>query len=175
MLWDASLDSERIKQEFLQGYFGNAAGPINQFLELLHDKVENDNTHGYFSEGIDVIIQPHRLYADGETPHFMTKEIIAESRRLFEEARASVTDPAIHKRLEQAEFSLDYLEHMRAVYRAQGSNEAAKAKALGGIRALAERSRTLGYHEWSSGPPGTMERRLNEIEAKLTKQKWKQN
>jgi hypothetical protein len=167
LLWDASLDADRVQQEFLQGYFGKAAGAMNQFLELLHDKVEEDNIHGTFSEGIDVIVQSHRLNKS-PSPHFMTKEIIAESRRLFRQARASVSDPAILRRLERAEFSLDYLEQMRAVTRAKEGDEAAKARALKGIRALADRSRSLGYREWSSGPRGTLERMLNEIEIQLT-------
>jgi hypothetical protein len=167
LLWDASLDPDRLKQEFLQGYFGNAAEPMHRFLELLHDKVEEDNIHGFYSEGIDVIDESHRLNK-AQTPHFLTEEIIAESRHLFKIARASVTDSAILKRLERTEFSLDYVETMRAVYRAKEGGAVAKGNAIKAIRLLAERSRDLGYLEWSLGPRGTLERRLTKIESELT-------
>ena len=40
LLWDPDLDEARLREEFLDGYFGPAAGPIEEYLELLEKAVE---------------------------------------------------------------------------------------------------------------------------------------
>jgi len=39
LLWDPGLDEDRLREEFLSGYYGPAAGPIEGFLELLERAV----------------------------------------------------------------------------------------------------------------------------------------
>jgi hypothetical protein len=39
LLWDPGLDEDRLREEFLRGYYGPAAGPVESFLELLERAV----------------------------------------------------------------------------------------------------------------------------------------
>ena len=39
-LWNPNYDAEQAIDEFLEGYYGKAAGPIRAYLDLLHDRVE---------------------------------------------------------------------------------------------------------------------------------------
>ena len=45
MLWDPDQDPDVLRREFLEGYYGPAAQPIEDYIQLLHDKVEQDNVH----------------------------------------------------------------------------------------------------------------------------------
>ncbi|MBQ2820290.1 MAG: DUF4838 domain-containing protein [Thermoguttaceae bacterium] len=41
LMWDASLDPEKLKAEFLEGYYGSEAAPfIQKYLDALHDRAE---------------------------------------------------------------------------------------------------------------------------------------
>ncbi len=40
LLWDPSLDPEKLVNEFLDGYYGPAAPPIREYLKLTHDAVD---------------------------------------------------------------------------------------------------------------------------------------
>jgi hypothetical protein len=39
LLWNPAQDPERLREEFLRGYFGPAAGPIGDYLKLLEKAV----------------------------------------------------------------------------------------------------------------------------------------
>jgi Domain of unknown function (DUF4838) len=39
LLWDPGLDAGRLREEFLEGYYGPAAGPVERYLELLEGAV----------------------------------------------------------------------------------------------------------------------------------------
>ena len=39
LLWDPGLDEDRLREEFLTGYYGPAAGPVESYLELLEKAV----------------------------------------------------------------------------------------------------------------------------------------
>jgi hypothetical protein len=39
LLWDPGLDADRLREEFLTGYYGPAAGPMESFLELMEEAV----------------------------------------------------------------------------------------------------------------------------------------
>ncbi len=44
-LWNPDYDENTAMNEFLDGYYGKAAGPIRKYLDLLHDHVEKKNIH----------------------------------------------------------------------------------------------------------------------------------
>jgi hypothetical protein len=39
LLWDPGLDEERLREDFIEGYYGPAAGPVESYLELLERAV----------------------------------------------------------------------------------------------------------------------------------------
>jgi hypothetical protein len=44
-LWNPKCDANRAIAEFLDGYYGRAAGPIRKYLDLLRDQVNRENIH----------------------------------------------------------------------------------------------------------------------------------
>ncbi len=44
-LWNPRYDPNRAINEFLAGYYGRAAGPIRQYIDLLRDEVDRHNIH----------------------------------------------------------------------------------------------------------------------------------
>jgi hypothetical protein len=45
LLWDPSLDDERLMDEFLDLHYGPAAGPIREFIHRVHDKAGASGQH----------------------------------------------------------------------------------------------------------------------------------
>ena len=39
LLWDPDLDEDKLREEFLAGYYGPAAGPLEDYLELIEEAV----------------------------------------------------------------------------------------------------------------------------------------
>ena len=39
LLWDPRLDERRLREQFVKGYYGPAAGPIGRYLDLMEDAV----------------------------------------------------------------------------------------------------------------------------------------
>ena len=45
LLKDPRQKTERLIQDFLEGYYGPAAGPIGEYITMLHDTVQTENIH----------------------------------------------------------------------------------------------------------------------------------
>lgn len=102
-LWDPTYDENRAINEFLDGYYGKAAGPIRQYLDLLHDHAEQANTHV-------------PIWASPQSPH-LTDELLRKADALWEEAERQVAaDPEVLRRVKVSRMSVDYaiLERARA-------------------------------------------------------------
>jgi hypothetical protein len=112
LLWDPSLDPDTLINDFLQGYYGAAAGPIRQYIDLLHDQVARTNYHQIFGK---------------ENYTFVTPEWLDQAQALFAQARARVSnaDPALQQRVEVAEASMLYAR----LFAAMGSDEQLMAAA----------------------------------------------
>jgi len=76
LLWNPQQDDRRLIREFLEGYYGAAAGPIGQYLELMH-KV---------SEGFEL-----RCFTRAGAPHRRAR-VLLEAERLWTEAEMRVRD-----------------------------------------------------------------------------------
>jgi len=95
-LWDPDYDPDVAMNEFLQGVYGKAAEPIRQYIDLLRDKVVNENIHMHIWEG------PNAPY--------LTDEILAASDALWDQAEAAVAnDPATLNRVNVARLSIDWV------------------------------------------------------------------
>jgi len=76
LLWDPDQDADLIVQDFLQGYYGQAWEPIWKVLNLLHDKVEEDQIHMH-------------LYTN-PAMGYLTDEIVLRCEDLFDQAEEMV-------------------------------------------------------------------------------------
>lgn len=96
-LWNPDYDVEQAVSEFLAGYYGPAARPVREYLDLLHDKVEDEHLH----------IQ---IWTGPEAP-YLTPEIIARADQLFDQAeRLAAKDPECLERVQALRLSPRYVK-----------------------------------------------------------------
>jgi hypothetical protein len=94
-LWNPDYDENQAIDEFLEGYYGKAAPPIRQYLDLLHDYAEKKDIH--------VVI-----WAPPQSPH-LTDDLLAEADKLWEQAEGRVAGNAeLLRRVKTSRLSVDY-------------------------------------------------------------------
>jgi len=99
-LWDPACDWKREMDEFLRAYYGPAAGPIRQYIDLLHSKVREENIH------VHIWTPP--------TAKYLSREIISQADSLFDKAEAAVADdPVLLLRVQKERLSIDYVKLSR--------------------------------------------------------------
>ena len=92
LLWNPDTDVERHINEFLDGYYGPAAGPIHQYIDLIHRHVrEGQHLHIF-------------------DPSHLTDDEIATAERLFDEAEQKVDDEAVKQRVQVARLPVWYVK-----------------------------------------------------------------
>jgi hypothetical protein len=95
LLWDPDQDANAILRDFLDGYYGPAAGPIWEYITLVHDKVTRDNIH------MHLYTNP----AQGYLPDDLVKRAMAQ----FDQAETAVKDnPELLERVQIARMPLSY-------------------------------------------------------------------
>jgi hypothetical protein len=95
LLWNPDQDPQAIMRDFLEGYYGPAAGPIGAYIKLLQDKVDRDNIHMH-------------LYTN-PAQGYLTDDIMAQAMALFDQAEAAVKgDPELLERVRVARMPLTY-------------------------------------------------------------------
>lgn len=95
LLWDPTLDAQKLIDEFLDGYYGPAAGPIREYLKLTHDAVAaSGDALGCFSP------------ADAK---FLSLPMLSAGLRLLGQAETAASeDVALRQRVQVAELPLLY-------------------------------------------------------------------
>jgi hypothetical protein len=94
-LWNPNYDEATALREFLEGYYGPAAKPIQTYLDLLHDHVEKNNIH--------VVI-----WAPPTSPH-LPDDVLITADRLWQEAEnLAAADAAVLRRVQVGRLSVDY-------------------------------------------------------------------
>ena len=89
LLWNPAQDDRALIDEFVQGYYGNAAVYISEYLTLTHDTVEQ--TPYWMS-----------CFASDPSP-YVTPEIMARAEALFQQAEAAVAgEPDVLNRVRRA-------------------------------------------------------------------------
>ncbi|HID77179.1 MAG TPA: DUF4838 domain-containing protein [Planctomycetaceae bacterium] len=102
-LWNPDYDEATAIREFLDGYYGKAAEPIGKYLDLLHDRVEQQNIHV-------------NIWAPPDSPH-LSAALLAEADRLWADAERRVAGrPEVLRRVRISRMSVDYaiLERARS-------------------------------------------------------------
>ncbi len=101
-LWNPDYDENVAMNEFLEAYYGKAAGPIRKYIDLLHDRVERENIH--------VVI-----WAPPSSRH-LSNELLTASDALWDEAEKQTADqPEMRRRVQIARMSVDYAIVERAL------------------------------------------------------------
>jgi tetratricopeptide (TPR) repeat protein len=98
-MWNPDTDASAVREEFLEGYYGPAAGPIGEYLEMTHRKVRDENIH---------------MYIWAKPDSHITPEILSRARELFDEAERRVAgQPELIERVEMARLAIQYAELCR--------------------------------------------------------------
>jgi hypothetical protein len=106
LLWDPSYDEDTAIDEYLEGVYGPAAGPIRKYIDLIHNEVENKNIHIGIWQGTDA--------------EYLTDPILAVSDALWDDAEtAAAALPDVLRRVRISRLSVDYALIARA--RANGT------------------------------------------------------
>jgi hypothetical protein len=79
-LWDPSYDTDRAIDDFLSGYYGQAAAPIRQYLDLVHREVPSTP---------DLHV---RIYADPQS--YLPPDLVRRCAALFDNAEEAVANDA---------------------------------------------------------------------------------
>jgi hypothetical protein len=112
LLWDPSRETEALIDEFVAGYYGDAAPFIREYITKLHDAAEATDYYLRISRNINA--------------PFFTLDLMGEAWRLFDEAEAAVAgDPEMLSRVQVARLPVRYVfamrwEQFRSEARAQG-------------------------------------------------------
>ncbi len=94
-LWNPDYDEETAINEFLAGYYEQAADPIHNYIDMIHDKVAEENIHVH-------------IWAKPESPH-LTDELLIKADTLWQQAEDVVSDkPAVLRRVKRSRMSVDY-------------------------------------------------------------------
>lgn len=108
LLWNPSLDPDALIQEFLQGYFGPAAQPIQAYLTLIHDDAAAaDDKLGCFA---DIAASPVRVsWPTNDKSKFLTLTSMTRALELLNQAEQSVrSQPELLFRVQCARLPVQY-------------------------------------------------------------------
>jgi len=96
LMWDPPRDPEALVAEFLNGYYGAAAEPLQQYLDHTHDAVERSGAY-------------LRCYME-DTAAWLNLEDLERATDLFDEAERRVAgDPVLGRRVSRARMPLDHV------------------------------------------------------------------
>lgn len=96
LMWNPDRDENALIAEFLEGYYGPAAAPLQQYIDLIHDAVEKSGTY-------------LRCYMN-DTSAWLTPADLNQATELFNEAEKSVADDAVlSERVRRARMPLDHV------------------------------------------------------------------
>lgn len=95
LMWDPSRDEKALLREFREGYYGPAAAPLQEYLDVIHDSAARA---GVFL----------RCYMP-DTSAWMTLDDLNRATELFDEAAKRVEgDPILKMRVRRARMPLDH-------------------------------------------------------------------
>lgn len=96
LLWNPDSDVDTAIDEFLNGYYGMAATPLRQYIDMLHDKVEREHIH----TGI----------YDPPTSEYLSKDLIEQAAALFDRAEMLADNEEILHRVHVARLPIRYVQ-----------------------------------------------------------------
>ncbi|MEW6359578.1 MAG: DUF4838 domain-containing protein [Planctomycetota bacterium] len=125
LLWNPELDDRKLMAEFLDGYYGKAAPVIQQYIDLLHNKMRDENIH-------------MTIGAHPKSEH-LTDDILDKSDALISEAEKLAADsPEDLKHVRACRIPLDYVRICRYLQKPPERPAAPPAYRIEGDRYTAE-------------------------------------
>jgi hypothetical protein len=101
LMWDPSRDVEALSRDFIRGYYGKAAGPIEAYDALLNGLRKEHKEFFAGSMGIRY----------GTNSSFLSKSFLDRATALFAEAaKLAAGDDRLLQRVERAELPLLYVK-----------------------------------------------------------------
>lgn len=98
LMWNPFLNADSIMNDFLKGYYGEAAGPIRQYIDLMR---ESQATAG---KPLGIFDSPNDASVT-----FLTQPLIEKYKELFDAAESAVSDSAkILERVRIARLPLNF-------------------------------------------------------------------
>ncbi|MGO4905244.1 DUF4838 domain-containing protein [Flavobacterium sp. W20_MBD1_R3] len=99
LLWNTEIDIEATTNDFLKGFYGNAAPSIKEYLTVLTQNQENSNRN------LDIYSGP---IPSRNT--FLTPKAMDQYDQLLDEAAMSVNeDPVLYSRIKELRLALEYV------------------------------------------------------------------
>ena len=99
LLWNPQADADQIIDEFLEGYYEEAAPFVKSYITTIHEKIKQDSSFFLFLYG-----DPAQGF---ET--FLSKDMLATYDNLFDQGAEAVKGkPEIAARVSEARLSVDY-------------------------------------------------------------------
>lgn len=100
LMWNPQADERKLVREFLAGYYGPAAGPLEAYLDLIQEAAQKK----------DVYL---RCFMP-DTSAWLTLDELNQATRLFDRAAAAVAgDPLLAARVRRERMPLDHVWLMR--------------------------------------------------------------
>lgn len=99
LLWDPSQDPAVLRREFCEGYYGDAAQTVLEFLALMDGEVER-------SEGRPALIG----YANWDPADTVRPEFVAQALDLLTKARHDICDPIVLGRIDKLLLPFYYMQ-----------------------------------------------------------------
>ncbi|MFA4029751.1 MAG: hypothetical protein GDYSWBUE_001045 [Candidatus Fervidibacterota bacterium] len=97
LLWNPNTDVKKHMDEFLNGYYGNAAKPIRAYIDLLHSRVREKGYHAH-------------IYDPPTAPYINDDEFLNTAEKLFDEAEAVAGDDSIRFRVQVTRLPIWYVK-----------------------------------------------------------------
>ena len=110
LLWNPSLNTEQLINEFMAAYFGPAGAPLKRYLDVLRAKIRDENL-------------PLLCFCNLPVP-YITPEIIEFGKACFDAAERLAGTPEILRRVQQSRLSLMFMELMYTPKGSPGRDEA---------------------------------------------------
>jgi hypothetical protein len=109
-LWDPSYDTDRAIDEFLDGYYQEAATPIRRYLDMIHGKARMDGLH------FPIWASPSQWFAG---------DLLSRASALFDEAeKKAAAQPEVLHRVQVARLPIQYVQIARVLPAAQSRSAA---------------------------------------------------
>jgi len=153
LLWNPRVDVDKIIDEFMAAYYGQAARPMRAYFDVLHRQVRpapRGKGHHMW------------IYTNPGAP-YLSDDLLAPALKLFHEAESAAADDATRTRVRKARLSIDYvrLMHAKAFEVRDGSYAPANLDRLKErFQSFMNDVRSFGITELHEGAPLTLDEEI---------------
>ncbi len=99
LLWDPDLDQDAVMNEFLEGYYHEAAPYILNYINTVHQELQKDSSFFLFLYG-----DPSQAFDS-----FLSPDLLMQFNEWYDQAEnAVVSKPEVLQRVKRARLSIDY-------------------------------------------------------------------